>query len=268
MLYTDFHIHTKYTVGNGITEIPELVDRAKELGMEYLTITDSGSIKGFQEFNRECKRVGIKPHFACGFYFAPLGLEDNTTHHLVLLAKNSEGLDNLYYLDNYSRTVGLGRKNRIDWEVLKERTSGLICLTGGLGGVFDKPWLQGDKDLAESNLDELFKLFNENLYLELQDNELVNNRVMNKVLYDISLSRGINSIITGGSFYLYREDAADCNIIREKNGNNSLKGSGYYFKSSEDLAGVIQNFPEAYRNLSKLSLEINGLSSTIELRRE
>lgn len=248
MNYIDLHIHTEYTEGNGISRISDLVDKAKSFGMKKLAITDSGNINGFEEFNRECTRVGIKPIFGCGFYYAPLGLELKETEHLVLLAKNSEGLKNIRSLVDFSLGAGKSNKPRIDLKRVKEHSSGIICLTGGLGGVFDKPFIAGNQNLANDNLLQLKEVFGDNLYLELQDNETELNSLIVYEILKASDKFGIKTVVTGGSFYINRVDAETCNLLRKRNGNNPLEGSGYYFKSPDEVFSRFESFSHAVNN--------------------
>lgn len=260
MEYIDLHIHTEFTKGNGITRIPYLIKKAKEYGMRSLTITDSGSIEGFHLFNSECRKEGIKPIFGCGFYFAPLGLDKPETHHLVLIAKNNLGLNNLKELNDFSCNKGLGNRPRIDREVLKRFHSNLFCLTGGLGGVYDKPYLMGNINLADSNLEFLKDLFKDNLYLEIQDNEIEKNRIMLKQLVNLSKIENIPLVVTGGSFYLNREDCTGCNSVRRKMGNRELVGSGYFFRSPMDIKEIFCEYEEAINNSN-----IIGNSCNVEI---
>lgn len=249
MDYIDLHIHTEYTKGNGVTNINDLVKRAKEYEMDSLTITDSGTIKGFSEFYKECANNNIKPILGCGFYFAPLGLENPVTHHLVLIAKDINGYNNLLRLNEYSLNEGFGfGKPRIDFSVLNIINSHMFCLTGGLGGVFDKPYLSGDRELAISNIIELKKVFRESFFLELQDNGLENNSTMRKVLKQQSEELNLELVVTGGSFYLNKEDSERCNILRKQNGNKELIGNGYYFKSPEEIGYSFSEYPKAISN--------------------
>lgn len=256
MEYTDLHIHSEYTIGNGITKISELVKRAKEYGLDYLALTDSGSIDGFNEFGQECKKHNINPIFGCGFYLAPLGHENQVTHHIVLLAKGSVGFNNLLALSRYSFNEGLDNKPRLDFEVLKKYSDSLIVLTGGLGGVFDKPYLSGDRALAMNNIKKLQNIYGENLYLELQDNNLSDNKIMLKVLISLSEELSIPLVVTGGSFYLNREDAELCNKIRVEHNNKILKGDGYYFKSPADINNIFNDQLEAVSNSISIAKEI------------
>lgn len=235
MKYTDLHIHTKYTDGNGITEIPDLIKMAKEYKMDRLAIVDSASIKGFKEFKEECDKNLIKPIFGCGFYF---NYGEDKIAHLVLLAKNREGLNHLVSLDRESRNSMINGKPTISFGSLEGRTRNLIALTGGLGGVFDKLYISGDKDRALNNIKRLKSLFNSNLYLELQDNGLPENREMRDIIMDLSEKESIRIVISGGSFYLNPDDSFKCNLLRRERGNRELKGHGYNFKSSKDIERV------------------------------
>lgn len=243
MNYIDLHIHTKYTNGNGITEIESLVKRAKEYNMSYLAITDSASIQGFEEFNNICVKYKITPIFGCGFYFAPLGHGSNTTQHLVLIARNNIGLSNLYTLDSISKKNISKGKPRIDFKDLFLCFNGLYCLTGGLGGVFDKPYLIGDKDLAFKNLKQLKELFKEYLFIELQNNGIKNNKLMLEVIPEVARALKIKMVVTGGSFYLDSDDYKKCNDIRISNGNKKLSGKEYNFKSQKEMCLLFKNFP-------------------------
>lgn len=253
MNYVDLHVHSEYTSGNGITKISELVNKAKEYGMEAIALTDSGTIKGFNEFAVECGRKGIKPIFGCGFYIAPLGLDNPETHHLVLLVKNEEGYSNLLKLNDFSLNEGSGSKPRIDFDVLKRFSEGLISLTGGLGGVFDKPCLSGNIDLAMVNITRLKDIFKDNLFLELQDNGIPNNMIMLDVLIELSKKLLIAPVVTGGSFYLDRDDADECNKLRVENQNKTLQGNGFYFKSGYEIENIFRMNLEAIKNSIKIS---------------
>lgn len=248
MEYIDLHIHSEYTKGNGITNIPKLAKRAKKYGMNSLALTDSGNIDGFTEFIKECRNVNIKPILGCGFYFASMGLDFKETTHLVLLAKNREGYNNLLNLVEFSKTEIYSNKPRIDSNILRMHNSGLICLSGGLGGVFDKPYIAGNKKMALENLTMLKGLFNTDLYLEIQDNELELNTLILDEIVKVSHQLGIEMIVTGGSFYLDRDDSTRCNEKREQNGNNKLNGNGYFFKSPGEICKKFINNKKAIKN--------------------
>lgn len=235
MSYIDLHVHTKFTKGNSVIEIPDLVQRAKDYGMEALAISDSASVKGFEEFVTEGLKQGIKPILGCGFYFSYNRDNHEDFAHLVLIALNNSGIKELYTLDRRSRSNVINEKPRITYKDLLEGSSNLIALTGGLGGVFDKVFLKGDRSRAYKILDELKNIFGKRLYLEVQDNGLENNRVMAKRILNTSKDLGIDLIISGGSFYIYPSDSIECNKLRKSFNNRSLEGNGYWFKSESDI---------------------------------
>lgn len=248
MEYIDLHIHTEYTKGNCITKIPDLVRRAKDYKMQALAITDSGTVDGFSEFIRECNNFDIKPILGCGFYFASMGLKLKETEHLVLLAKNRIGYDNLLKLVEFSKNSCLSDKPRIDFEILKRHSDNLICLTGGIGGVFDKPFIAGNRNMAIDNLKELKHIFKTDLYIEIQDNELeINTQILDEIL-KVSRKLDIEMLITGGSFYLDRANAEACNKLREKNGNRLLEGSGYFFKPPMSIISRFKDLDNPIKN--------------------
>lgn len=248
MKYADLHIHSEYTLGNGITTIPELVKRAKEFGMESIALTDSGSVNGFDEFRIECDKYGIKSIFGCGFYVAPLGLDDSLTHHLVLLAKGEAGYNNIIKLSTYKR---------VDFNMLEIYSDDIIALTGGLGGLIDKPYIQGNRTLAINNLKRLKDIYGCNLYLELQDNGMPENKTMISVLTDLSEKESIETVVTGGSFYLDPSDYNKCNSLRLKNSNRELKSNGYYFKSPNEIFSIFRNYEKAVENSFNISQSIS-----------
>ena len=249
--FVDLHIHTKYTKNNGITDISELITKAKEFNMDSLAIVDSGNISGIPEFYVKCIENNIKPILGLGFYFAKDSRfsENDEKYHLVLLAENYPGFRNLVELAELSYTEGFYKRPRIDFELLKKYKEGLICLTGGLGGLIDKHLLAKKKDEALGYIDRFLSIFGkDNFFLELQDNGVPNNEIMIKELSAITAEKPIQYVVTGGSFYVNPEDAVKCNEVRTTNGNNPLKGDGYYFKSQEEILERFQEYRIAIDN--------------------
>lgn len=249
--YVDLHIHSEYTRGNGLTRIPELVDRALTYGMNALALVDSATIDGFPEFTSECKRVGVKPIYGCGFYFTP-GSRFNQVdekYHLVLLAENNPGLDTLKTLVRLSKEDGFFKRPRIDFELLEKYGDGLIALTGGLGGLIDKMMLSAQLDKAKSYLLKFREILGENnIFIELQNNGLEKNLQSCSLLHSLSEETGVPMVVSGGSFYLDPEDAMACNTLRRSSGNGELKGDGYTFKSPEEIYALFPYDTEAIQN--------------------
>lgn len=246
--YVDLHTHTAYTHNNGLSKVDALVEKALSYNMDALAITDSGNVSGVPEFYEVCMRSGIKPIIGLGFYFADDSRFSQSTqkYHLVLLAENNIGLMNLLELAERSFTQGFYKRPRIDFELLETYYNGLICLTGGLGGVVDKYLYANRKNDAVCFVQKSLSLFGyDHFFLELQDNGLKKNQEMIAQLLKLSKETGAQCVVSGGSFYIDRKDAFECNKLRQSHGNNPLNGDGYYFKSPEEMACLFSMVPHA-----------------------
>ncbi|WP_320043807.1 PHP domain-containing protein [uncultured Desulfobacter sp.] len=246
--YIDLHIHSEYTQNNGLSTVPALVERAVSYNMDALAITDSGNVSGVPEFYEVCIRSGIKPIIGLGFYFADDSRFAQSTqkYHLVLLAENNIGFMHLLELAERSFTQGFYKRPRIDFELLETYYDGLICLTGGLGGVVDKYLYANKKNDAVCFVQKCLSLFgDDHFFLELQDNGLKKNQEMIAQLLKLSKETGAKCVVSGGSFYVDRKDAFKCNQLRQAHGNNPLDGDGYYFKSPEEMSSLFSMVPHA-----------------------
>lgn len=255
MDFVHLHNHTEYTINNGITKIEEIVKKASEFKMKALAITDSGSIEGFDKFKTECEKNNIKAIFSCGYYFVQGSIFDKTDEksHLVLIARNKQGLKNLEILDKISNLEGYYKKPRIDKEMVEKYNEGLICLTGGLGGAIDKYIVQ-DMYKEAKKLALYFKnIFKENFYLELQNHNLEKNKLAIKGLNKLSKDLNIKRVVSQGCFYLKKEDFKLCNKIRKKYGNKELQGSEFYFKSKEEMIELFKDYKEEVLNTIKIA---------------
>jgi len=244
--YVDLHTHTVYTHNNGLSSVGALVKRDVSYNMNALAITDSGNVSGVPEFYDTCIRSGIKPIIGLGFYFADGSRFSQSAqkYHLVLLAENSIGFKHLLALAERSFTEGFYKRPRIDFELLEIYHDGLICLTGGLGGVVDKYLYAQRKSDAICFIQKCLSLFgDEHFFIELQDNGLNKNQEMIAELIKLSKETGAQCVATGGSFYVDRKEALECNELRETNGNNPLYGDGYYFKSPEEMSSLFSMVP-------------------------
>ncbi len=266
--FIDLHVHTKYTKNNGITEIGELIAKVKEYNMSAVAIVDSGNLSGVPEFYQQCVLNNIKPIIGLGFYFTKCSrfTEDDEKYHLVLLAENNTGLKNLVTLARLSFEEGFYKRPRIDFELLEKYNDGLICLTGGLGGLVDKYLLRQNLSDAIIFINRFKYIFGkENFFLELQDNGLEKNKLSNTKLVEMSKATGVNCVVSGGSFYLSKKDAKKCNDLREENGNSPLFGDGYHFKSQQEILDNFAPYKEVIANTvyianrCRISLDIEKL---------
>ncbi len=257
MNYIDLHVHTDHTRGNSTLRIPDLVKRASQFGMHSLAITDSASTSGFAEFAQVCKEFDIKPIYGAGFYYAPDGISANPEdkYHVVLLAEDDFGLANILRLTAISYQEGFISLPRIDYAQLRDHSRGIICLTGGRGGVVDKMIINGDRISANRQMKNLHNIFDtDHLYLEIQEYGDEVGTVLKNDHKKYLKKHGIKEVVTGGSFYLNVEDKAACNRLRTKNGNRNLSDSKeYFFRSPEEIAEEFELFPEAIEITAKIA---------------
>ena len=196
---------------DGISRIPELVAHTKELGMNSLAITDHGSLYGAVEFYSECKEAGIKPIIGCEVYVAHSSRRDKSSserspHHLVLLARDNVGYQNLMQLVTLGHLEGFHYRPRIDKELLAERSEGLICLSGCPSAEVPKLISEGNLESAKEAAIWYQELFKDGYYLELQSHRHVPQLdEINQGLIKLSNELSIPLIVTNDSHYVEQE---------------------------------------------------------------
>ena len=258
-MYCDLHIHTEYTRNNSIIKIEPLIKKAKKDKMEYLGIADSGNISGVLEFYKQCIENNIKPIIGCGFYFTFLSRFDKeeSKNHIVLIAKNNNGVKNIAQMVKLSYEEGYYKKPRIDKELLEKYADDLILFTGGLGGPIDKILLNEKRSKAERIIDYFVDVFSkENMYLEIQDNGLENNKIVSEKIIEIANEKKIQLVTSGGSFYLNKDEMNICNKLRMKNNNKELKGN-YHFKLKKEIKNSLIIPKIAIANTYKIAKKVN-----------
>ena len=176
MAFTHLHLHTEYSLQDGMGKIPNIVNRVKELGMTACAITDHGVGYGLVEFYNTCKEAGIKPILGCEVYVAPgsrfeksRSIGEKAYYHLILLVKNEQGYKNLCILISRSNTEGFYYRPRIDFELLKEHAEGLVCLSACVAGEAQRHIINGDTDKAREVVLRYKNLFGDDYYLEIQN---------------------------------------------------------------------------------------------------
>jgi DNA polymerase-3 subunit alpha len=204
MNYAGLHVHTHYSLFDGIATPQEYVDRAAELGMPAIAITDHGSLSGHREMYRAAKEKGIKPILGIEGYITkdrhdhtdkkakndPLDLNYN---HLVILAKNKKGLENLNKLNEIAWTEGFYKKPRIDWEILQEYKEGLIITSGCLSGVLAKAIEADELAYAKEHIQWCKSTFGDDYYLEVMPH---NPPEINKTILNLADEFGITPVVT------------------------------------------------------------------------
>ncbi|MBQ0004367.1 MAG: DNA polymerase III subunit alpha [Clostridiales bacterium] len=260
MSFTHLHVHTEYSLLDGMSRISKLPEYAKELGMESLAITDHGAMFGVVDFYKACKKAGIKPIIGCEVYTAARTMHDKETDkdrrmgHLILLAENQTGYKNLSKIVSKGFTEGFYFKPRIDKSVLREYSEGLICLSGCLAGNIQRELIYGNYDAARREAIELRDTFGEdNFFLEIQNHHLQEDKPVIEGLRKLSADLGIPLVATNDSHYTKRSDAkahdillciqTATNVDDEK--RMRFENEEFYLKSEEEMRELFADMPEA-----------------------
>lgn len=211
--FVHLHNHTHYSVLDGLTKVPALIDRVKELGMEAVAMTDHGTLSGAIEFYQTATEAGIKPIIGMEAYVAArshLDKEpvDKQIYHLILLAMNNQGYENLMRLSTIAHLDGFYYKPRIDRELLEKYNEGLIVLSGCISGEVGDALRQGQYDQAKTTAEWYKRVFGDRYYLELQDHghEWREQKQINHQLERLSQETGIELVVTSDAHYVKHED--------------------------------------------------------------
>ncbi len=269
--FTHLHVHTEFSLLDGSAKIKELVKRCKELGMDSLAITDHGVMYGCIDFYKACKAEGIKPVIGCEAYVASKSRfdkearDDNFYYHLVLLAKNQLGYENLIKMVSYGFTEGFYKKPRIDFELLKKYHEGIIALSACLAGPVARTVLRVGYDKAKEMALKYRDLFGEDFYLELQDHGMAEQKQVNQALMRIHDETGIPLVATNDSHYIRSEDAEAHDILLciqtgvTVNTPNRMRyeGGQFYLKSPEEMYSLFPYAREACENTVKIAEKCN-----------
>ena len=266
--FVHLHVHTEYSLLDGANRIKELPKRVKELGMNACAITDHGVMYGAIEFYKECKKQGIKPIIGCEVYVAPRsrfqkepGI-DERPGHLILLAKDNEGYKNLAKLVSLSFTEGYYYKPRVDLEILRKYSKGLIASSACLAGFINRALLANDIEKAKKIALEYIDIFGkDDFYIELQHNGIQEQIVANQKLIKLARELGLKMIATNDAHYLKREDAYAHDVLlcvqtgKKLNDMDRLKmGSDEFFiKSPEEMYDNFKNLPEVLENTVEIA---------------
>ena len=276
-MFTHLHVHTEYSLLDGMCRIQQLVNRAKELGMDSLAITDHGAMYGVIDFYRAAKDAGMKPILGTEAYVAPFGqrsksVTDKNPYHLVLLAKNETGYANLLQLTTKAHLEGFYYKPRVDKELLAEHHQGLVALSACVRGEVPQLILEGRLDEAKAAALWYKEVFGD-FYLELQDHAIPELDQINKELVSLSRELGIPLVVTNDVHYIGKEDApiqelllciqTNTTIHDEK--RMKLADDSFYLKSAAEMSNLFAQLPEAVENTQHIAdmcdveLEFNRL---------
>ena len=272
MAFVHLHVHTEYSLLDGACRINKLMQRVKELGQDAIAVTDHGVMYGVIDFYRAAKAAGIKPIIGCEVYVAPRRMQDrvhgvdNEAQHLVLLCKNETGYRNLSYLVSRGFLDGFYVRPRIDLELLRQHSEGLIALSACLAGAIPRRLRAGDYEGAKQYALELEEIFGkEHFYLELQDHGLPEQREVNRGILKISKETGIPLVATNDAHYLTREDSYIQDVLMciqmgktvEDPNRMRFETQEFYIKSEEEMRDLFPNLPEAFENTQKIAERCN-----------
>ena len=270
MAFTHLHVHTEFSLLDGLGRIKEMVARAKELGMDSIAITDHGVMYGVIDFYRACKETGIRPILGCEVYTAPGSrfdkeggsATDDRYHHLVLLAENNKGYSNLMKIVSRGFTEGFYYKPRVDHEVLKEYHEGVIALSACLAGEVPSLLRKGFYEEAKKAALVLADIFGkDHFYLELQDHKIPEQRVVNQGLLRMHEETGLELVATNDIHYVFDKDWQAHDILlciqtqKKVTDENRMRyeGGQYYLKSEEEMRALFPYAPEAIENTHKIA---------------
>ena len=273
MNFVHLHVHTEYSLLDGSNKIKEYVARVKELGMNSAAITDHGVMYGVIDFYREARAQGIKPILGCEVYVAPgsrfdkeAGGGDDRYHHLVLLAENNEGYQNLMKIVSIGFTEGFYYKPRVDKEVLRKYHKGIIATSACLAGEVQRNVLRGMYEEACKSAREYEDIFGKgNFFLELQDHGLPEQKQVNQALLRMSRELNIELVATNDVHYTYAEDVKPHDILLCLQTGKRLadedrmryEGGQYFVKSPEEMAQLFPYALQALKNTQKIADRCN-----------
>ena len=273
MAFTHLHVHTEYSLLDGSNKIKEYVRRVKELGMDSAAITDHGVMYGVIDFYKACRAEGIRPILGCEVYVAPnsrfdkeLTGGDDRYYHLVLLAENNTGYNNLTRIVSRGFTEGYYYKPRVDMELLQEFHEGIIALSACLAGEVQRYITKGLYDEAKKTALKYQACFGKgNYFLELQDHGLPEQKMVNTALLQMSKELDIPLVATNDVHYTYKEDVKPHDILLCLQTGKKLAdedrmryvGGQYYVKSEEEMKALFPYAWEAVENTQRIADRCN-----------
>lgn len=261
MSFSHLHLHTEYSLLDGMIKIEELAQRLKELKMDACAITDHGVMYGILEFYKTLTKHDIKPIIGVEAYISPKGIKakekDEERYHIVLLAKDDVGYKNLLRLSSKSFIDGFYYKPRIDFDLLNEYREGLIGLTACLQGEIAKKIINEGKEAARKSIRKYVEILGkENFFLEIQNHNIEEEFKVIKISKELAKEEGLNLVATNDAHYLKKEDAKAHDILlcvqtlAKVDDSERMKypGEEFYVKSEEEMRELFKEIPEAIDN--------------------
>ncbi len=270
--FVHLHVHTEYSLLDGAARIGDLLDAAKNLGMNSLAITDHGTMYGVVDFYKAAQKRGIKPIIGCEVYVAPGSRLDREKtdgakyFHLILLAENNTGYKNLVKLASLAGTEGFYYRPRVDKEILRKYHDGLIALSACVAGEIPRAIRYDGIDRAKALIAEYVDIFgHDNFFLEIQNHGLDKEAEVRDALKQFSAEFNLPLVATNDSHYVRREDSEFHDLLlciqtnKTVHDEKRLKFSSddYYLKSAEEMRDLFRDTPEACDNTLKIAERCN-----------
>ena len=267
--FAHLHTHTEYSLLDGSNKIKNYIARVKELGMNAAAITDHGNMYGVVEFYKEAKKVGVNPIIGCEVYVAPNSRFDRETshgedryYHLILLAENNTGYNNLMKIVSIGFTEGYYYRPRVDFETLEKYHEGLICLTACLAGEIPRYIVRGFYEEAKKIALKYQNCFGkENFFFELQDHGISDQKLVNQQLFRMSQELGIELVCTNDIHYTYETDVEAHDVLlciqtgKKITDEDRMRyeGGQFYVKSEEQMRALFPYAQQAIDNTQKIA---------------
>ena len=273
MAFTHLHVHTEFSLLDGAGKIKEMVAQAKALGMDSMAITDHGVMYGVIDFYRAAKEAGIKPIIGSEIYVTTnsrfdreVSQGDDRYYHLVLLAENNTGYNNLMKIVSHGFTEGFYYKPRVDYEILEKYSEGIIASSACLAGIVSRLIQKGKYNEAKDEALRLQEIFGEgNFFLELQDHGIPEQKLVNAQLLRMSEETGIPLICTNDVHYTYDSDVEAHDVLLCIQTGKKLadkdrmryEGGQYFIKSPKQMEALFAYAPEAITNTEIIANRCN-----------
>ena len=266
--FTHLHVHSQYSLLDGAIRLKDLFPKLSSLGMNAVALTDHGNMFGAIDFYKKAKAAGVKPIFGSETYICADRTDRSSrrNYHLILLAKNNVGYKNLQYLNSMGYLEGFYYHPRIDRQLLKDHSEGLIGLSACLGGEIAQTLMNSGYEQAKEQAKEYASLFAPgDFYLEIQPNGLADQDNVNESWQKIARETGIPLVATGDCHYIHEKDAAAHNVLMAIQQGRTLADekrlkhevSSYYLKSPAEFAKHFHDIPESLENTVKIARECN-----------
>lgn len=268
MSFVHLHVHTEYSLLDGMSRIKDLVRHSKELEMSALAITDHGAMYGVVEFYRACKAAGVKPIIGMEAYLAPRGMTDRdpmydkNTYHLLLIATDQTGYRNLLKIASASQLEGFYYRPRVDKDYLAAHAEGLICTSGCMAAEIPQVIMEGREKEARRLLGWYQDVFGpDRFYIELQEHDIPELRSLNRALIKLSSHAETPLLATNDVHYVRQQDAGPHDVLLCI-GTSSLvtepdrlkfDGDSYYLRSPTEMQALFAEVPAAIDNTIKVA---------------